>query len=83
MDCLAAIGLTKDNPEFKDIFNFVYRGAEFAMVSLGLVTLRCTRYLQGTQRAQMKTRAVDTRLVDKFVRAHADMYVKGTVPRTK
>ncbi|KZV66722.1 hypothetical protein PENSPDRAFT_688746 [Peniophora sp. CONT] len=65
MDYLTAIGLTKDNPEFKDIFNFVYRGAEFAM------------------RAQMKARAVDTRLVDKFIRAHADMYVKGTVPRAK
>ncbi len=33
VDCLATYGVEKTNPEFKDLWGFIYRGAEFALVS--------------------------------------------------
>lgn len=30
---LSKYGITKDDPEFKEVFGFVYRGASFALVS--------------------------------------------------
>lgn len=34
---LSKYGITKEDPDFKEVFGFVYRGASFALVSL------CTR----------------------------------------
>lgn len=30
---LSKYGITKDDPDFKEVFGFVYRGASFALVS--------------------------------------------------
>lgn len=54
---LSFAGMAKGHPEFKDVFEWIYRGVGFAL------------------RAQMKTRPVDPGLVDKYVRAHAEMYI--------
>ena len=37
---LLKYGITKDDPDFKEVFGFVYRGASFALVSLW-----CSLYL--------------------------------------
>jgi hypothetical protein len=34
---LSAQGISKTDPEFKELFGFVYRGSAFAMVSLSLL----------------------------------------------
>ena len=33
MKFLSKHGITKDDPDFKEVFGFVYRGASFALVS--------------------------------------------------
>ncbi|KZT18585.1 hypothetical protein NEOLEDRAFT_149010 [Neolentinus lepideus HHB14362 ss-1] len=58
---LSFAGMPKDHPEFKEVYEWIYRGVGFAL------------------RTHMKTRPVDPRLVDKYVRAHAEMYVSSSV----
>jgi hypothetical protein len=87
---LSKYGITKDDPEFKEVFGFVYRGASFALVSL------CTRLgsllgpwnafhgvywtltiLIFTQRTCIRSEVISTNLIDKCADMHARMYVRG------
>ena len=38
---LSRYGVTKEDPEFKEVFGFVYRGASFALVSLRIRWVFC------------------------------------------
>lgn len=38
---LLKYGIKKDDPDFKEIFGFVYRGASFALVSLCILCIFC------------------------------------------
>ena len=77
-DCLAKYGIHKADAEFKEIWGFVYRGTEFALVRL-IQHLRKLWLRPILQRAQMQSRAIDSRSAEKFAKVHAEMYVKGTV----
>jgi hypothetical protein len=77
-DCLTKYGIHKADPEFKEIWGFIYRGTEFALVCL-IQHLQRQSFLSLPQRTQMQSRAIDSRSADKFVKLHAEMYVKGTV----
>ena len=38
---LSKHGITKDDPDFKEVFGFVYRGASFALVSQCVICTFC------------------------------------------
>jgi hypothetical protein len=82
-DCLAKYGIHKANAEFKEIWGFVYRGTEFALVRLSPCPCLWdnTETLKNTsQRTQMQSRAIESRAAEKFAKVHAEMYVKRTIP---
>jgi hypothetical protein len=78
-DCLAKHGVHKVDADFKEIWGFVYRGTEFALVRPTLYPWITVRY-KLVQRHQMQSRAIESRAAEKFARVHAEMYVKGTIP---
>lgn len=41
MSCLTEKGLPKDDPQFKEVWNWVVRGTAFAFVSRSRLHLRC------------------------------------------
>ncbi|TFK50807.1 hypothetical protein OE88DRAFT_1735556 [Heliocybe sulcata] len=57
---LSFAGMPKDHSEFKEVYEWIYRGVGFAL------------------RATMKSRPIDPGLVDKYVRAHAEMYISSS-----
>lgn len=76
-DCLAKYGIHKADAEFKEIWGFIYRGTEFALVRL-IQHLHRLSLTPTLQRAQMQSRAIESRTAENFAKVHTEMYVKGT-----
>ena len=78
-DYLAKHGIHKSDADFKEIWGFVYRGTEFALVrpTLLFMTIAARTFVQ---RNQMQSRAIESRAAEKFAKVHVEMYVKGTIP---
>ena len=80
-DCLAKYGIHKANADFKEIWGFVYRGTEFALVRLSPLFMDMDNTGKPcAQRGQMQSRAIESRAAEKFAKVHAEMYIKRTVP---
>lgn len=73
------LSVPKSHPEYKDIYNWVYRGVGFALVrccSLSLSTSHINLAVH-LQRSGMKRTAVDLKAVDRLVKMHVNMYADG------
>ena len=86
VDCLTAYGIQKTHPEFKELWGFIYRGTEFALVGVPLVSVAYFWYsssVYSQQRSRMKSCALDIRMVNRTAKAHVKMYIDGiTQPTT-
>ena len=77
MKALAARGMPKEHPEFKELFGWVTRGVGFAVVR-DLVSSRSISHQSSfAQRQKMKTVKVGKDEAQRLVDVHVQMYFDG------
>ncbi|PFH50449.1 hypothetical protein AMATHDRAFT_60990 [Amanita thiersii Skay4041] len=74
----AGVFVERSHPDFKEIFQWIYRGASFALVSdLMLLGGLIIKVSDAVQRGRMKNEVVEGSMILRLVRKHGEMYIGG------